>query len=62
MAEIVHDNNLLIVPQGERPIPENFLNFIWDNEIKVFLVKPTWVSASESGTTGMGIRVSPGSC
>lgn len=62
MGKAEHTDNLLIVPQGSRPLPENFLNFIWDQEVKVFLVKPEWVSAPESGTTGMGIRVSPGSC
>ena len=62
MAKIAHSDSLLIVPQGERPLPENFQNFIWDQEVKVFLVKPSWVGASESGTTGMGVRVAPGSC
>jgi hypothetical protein len=62
MAEITHNNsNLLIVPQGDRPLPENFLNFLWDQEVKAFLAKPSWVSEPESGTTRMGVRVAPGS-
>ena len=62
MAETARAVSLLIVPQGARPIPDSFLNFLWDHEVKAFLVKPEWVGEPESGTTGMGVRVSPGSC
>lgn len=53
---------LLIVPQGFRPLPDAFINFLWDKEVAAFLVKPEWVSQPESGETGLGLRVAPGSC
>ena len=61
MAEIVHPGDLLIVPQGSRPLPETFLNFLWDHEVRAFLVKPEWIGLSGSGETGLGIRGGQGS-
>lgn len=62
MAEIAHAGApLLIVPQGVRPLPGSFINFLWDQEIAAFLVKPDWVSEAESGSTALGLRVAPGS-
>ena len=62
MAKIAHaEGGWLIVPQGVRPLPETFLNFLWDNEIASFLVKPEWTGMPESVETGLGIRVAPGS-
>jgi hypothetical protein len=60
MGETVCSVGLLIVPQGERPLPDSFVDFLWNQEIGAFLVKPDWVSQPESGETGLGIRVAPG--
>jgi len=62
MAEITREGaGLLIVPQGMRPIPDSFINFLWDQEIGAFLVKPEWVGMPESGETGLGLLIAPGS-
>ena len=62
MAELTRrEGGLLIVPQGTRPLPESFVNFLWDNEVASFLVKPGWTGMPESGETWLGVRVAPGS-
>ena len=61
MAHSANPPGLLIVPQGLRPIPDSFTSFLWDNELGAFLAKPTWAGEAESGETGLGIRVAPGS-
>ena len=62
MAEIARaEGGLLIVPQGARPLPESFINFLWNNEVASFLVKPEWTGMPEAGETGLGLRVAPGS-
>lgn len=61
MANSARPPGLLIVPQGIHPIPESFTNFLWDNELGAFLAKPTWAGEQESGATGLGLRVAPGS-
>lgn len=63
MTETANEKpGFLIVPQGIRPLPDSFINFLWDQEIGAFLVKPEWVGQPESGETGLGVRVAPGSC
>ena len=64
MAEVMVPKlgGVLVVPQGTRPLPESFINFLWDQEVLAFLVKPDWVKMPESGETGLGLRVAPGSC
>ena len=61
MAHSANPPGLLIVSQGLRPIPESFTNFLWDNKLGAFLAKPTWAGEQESGATGLGVRVAPGS-
>jgi hypothetical protein len=62
VAEIVHAGApVLIVPMGCKPMAGSFVNFLWDQEITAFLVKPEWVGQPESGETGLGLRVAPGS-
>jgi hypothetical protein len=61
MANSTKPPGMMIVPQGLRPIPESFTNFLWDNELGAFLAKPAWAGEQESGATGLGIRVAPGS-
>jgi hypothetical protein len=61
MANSTHPPGLMIVPQGSRPVPESFTNFLWENELGAYLVKPSWVGQPESGETGLGVRVAPGS-
>ena len=55
------ESQLLIVPTGAKSLPDSFTNFLWEQEIAAFLVKPEWVGQPESGETGLGIRVAPGS-
>lgn len=52
--------NLLIVPQGIRPLPDKFLDYLWDYEVVAFLVQNEYMGEQESGQTGLGIRVAPG--
>ena len=52
---------LLIVSQGLHPIPKSFVEFLWKNELGAFLAKPSWAGEQESGETGLGLRVAPGS-
>jgi hypothetical protein len=53
--------SLLIVPRGTRPLPDKFIEYLWDYEVSAFLVKNDWMSEQESGQTGLGLRVAPGS-
>jgi hypothetical protein len=53
---------MLVVPQGEKPIPDKFIDFLWDKSLGAYLVKPEWVPLPSESRTGMGIRISPGSC
>jgi hypothetical protein len=62
MAHSVKPPGLIIVPQGPRPIPDSFTSFLWDNELGAFLAKPSFAGEAESGQTGLGISVAPGSC
>jgi hypothetical protein len=61
MANSTLPPGLIIVPQGPRQVPESFTNFLWDNELGAFLAKPAWAREKESGETGLGLRVAPGS-
>ena len=61
MAHSANPPGLVIVPQGHRPIPDSFTNFLWEQEFGAFLAKPAWAGEQESGETGLGIRVAPGS-
>jgi len=61
MAHSANPPGLVIVPQGHHPIPESFTNFLWNQELGAFLAKPAWAGEQESGETGLGIRVAPGS-
>ena len=62
MAYSAEPPGLMIVPQGNLPVPESFINFLLDNDLGAFLAKPTWTKEKESGATGFGIRIAPGSC
>jgi hypothetical protein len=62
MAVLEHHIGILIVPQGFQPLHNNFINFIWDQGLAAFLAKPSWTKEPESGETGLGIRIAPGSC
>jgi hypothetical protein len=62
MATLELHVGVLIVPQGPRPLHNNFVNFLWDQELAAFLAKAAWAGEPESGETGLGIRVAPGSC
>jgi hypothetical protein len=61
MAESAKTPGLMIVPQGSRSIPESFIQFLVENELGAFLAKPAWAREKESGETGLGLRVAPGS-
>jgi hypothetical protein len=52
---------MLIVPNGDRPLQESFINFLWDKEFGAFLAHNEYVRAWE-GMPSYGIRISPGSC
>lgn len=62
MANSAKPPGLIIVPQGPRLVPESFTEFLWVNELGAFLAKPAWAGEPESGETGLGVRVAPGSC
>jgi hypothetical protein len=53
--------SLLIVPRGPRSLPDKFIDYLWAYEVVAFLVKNDWMSEQESGQTGLGLRVAPGS-
>ena len=53
--------SLLIVPQGPKLLPDKFIDYLWDYEVVAFLVQNEYMSEQESGQTGLGIRVAPGS-
>ena len=61
MANSTKPPGMIIVPQGPRPVPESFTEFLWKNELGAFLAKPAWAGEQESGETGLGVRVAPGS-
>lgn len=61
MANSAQPPGLLIVPQGSRPVPESFTSFLWENGLGAFLAKPAWAREKETGETGLGLRVAPGS-
>jgi hypothetical protein len=62
MATLELHAGVLIVPQGQKPLHDNFVNFLWDQRLAAFLAKPAWAKEPESGETGLGIRVAPGTC
>ena len=62
MAEVARLEGMLWVPNGDRPLKEHFVVFLWDRGISVFLVKNEWVSQPESEQTGLGLRIAPGIC
>ena len=62
MAHSAKPPGLMIVPQGNRPVPESFTEFLWENKLGAFLAKPAWAGEAESGATAYGVRVAPGSC
>ena len=61
MANSTLPPGLIIVPQGSRPMPESFTRFLWNEGLGAFLAKPAWAGEQESGETGLGLRVAPGS-
>lgn len=61
MAYIAHHPGIMSVPQGLRPVPENFVSFLWDHEMGAFLVKEPWAGEPESGSTSLGLRIAAGS-
>lgn len=61
MAESVKPPGLMIVPQGQLPVPESFVSFLWDHHLGAFLAKPSFAGEQMSGETGLGVRVAPGS-
>jgi hypothetical protein len=64
MAEKVQKEGFLVVPSLHPDLPESFQNFLWDQEVSamICLLTDTWVRMPESGETGLGLRVAPGSC
>ena len=62
MGNLVKRKGMLVVPYDSKPMQDNFVVFLLDQEISVFLVKNEWVSQPESEQTGMGLRIAPGIC
>jgi len=63
MAEPIYkQEGMLLATSDGHPLCENFVTFLWDREIAAFLVQPTFVHQQESGQTGLGVRVAPGTC
>ncbi len=63
MADFAHPNAMLVVPNGEHPLQESFINFLWDREFAAYLVKNPWVpKMEERGSTAYGVLASPGNC
>jgi hypothetical protein len=50
----------LVVPYNGKPIQDNFVDFLWDLELWVLLVKNEWVGQPEREQTGLGLRIAPG--
>lgn len=64
MAQITEaGRQFLIVPflPGERPLMNNFVNFLWERDLCAFLTKVAWIK-EEGGLTRLGLRMSPGTC
>jgi hypothetical protein len=61
MANFEAVPGMLIVPHGTKELHDSFISFLWDRELAAFLVHNEWVKQPESGDTGLGLRVSPGS-
>jgi hypothetical protein len=62
MAQRTPELGFLVVPQGNKPLPDSFLNFLWDREIAAFLVKNSFISQQQSGQTELGLSIAPGTC
>ena len=62
MGHLVDRKGWLVVPCDGKPIQDNFVDFLWDLELSVFLVKNEWVGQPESEQTGLGLRIAPGIC
>jgi len=65
MADLLSPNlmeNVLVVPHGADPLPEQFIDFLWQREIAAVIVENNFVHQQESGQTGLGVRVAPGTC
>jgi hypothetical protein len=63
MADLLNPMaNILVVPHGRVPLPEQFVDFLFQREIPAILVMQKFVHEQESGQTGLGIRVAPGTC
>lgn len=60
MGHLVKRKGWLVVPYGGKQIQDNFVDFLWDMELSVFLVKNKWVGQPESEQTGLGLRIAPG--
>ena len=54
--------NILVVPQGLGPLPEQFVDFLFQREIPAILVAYKFVPEQESGQTAYGVRVAQGTC
>ena len=53
---------MLVVPHSLEVMALSFENFLWDNEYPAYLVRGNeWIRMPESGETGLGLRVAPGS-
>ena len=62
MGNLVKRKGMLVVPYEGKLIQDNFVVFLWDREISVFLVKNEWLSQSEREQTGLGLRIAPEIC
>lgn len=62
MGNLVKRKGWLVVPYDGKPIQDNFVVFLCDLEISVFLVKNEGGGQPESEQTGLGLRIAPGIC
>ena len=62
MGNLVKRNGMLVVPYEGKLIQDNFVVFLCDLEISVFLVKNEWMGQPESEPTGLGLRIASGIC
>jgi hypothetical protein len=60
MGHLVRRKGWLVVPDDGKPIQDNFVDFLWDMELLVFLVKNEWVGQPESEQSCEGLRITPG--